>query len=293
MLTLGCCGAATGSVAAPLFACVPAPAAVEAPPPQLAPGAIQERHPALCPAGQVPQPLGVVAPKGMPLRAERLQPNVSLHYLYNTAYQFFSATEVQGLFTQDQPTVAAGDYHSLAEIAGESADERQIIEVGWTVDPGLNGDRRPHLFVFHWINGVPTCYNGCNYVQVSAKRYPGMAVSVTATGQMYGFRYYKKNWWVGYQGEWIGYFPGTEWKNGYTHLGLTQWFGEVAAGSTKPCTDMGNGRFGTRSGAAAITAMKFNTTLPAAVTTFETNAAYYALSPLSAFAMRFGGPGAC
>jgi hypothetical protein len=38
---------------------------------------------------------------------------------------------------------------------------RQTVEAGWTVDPGLNGDGNPHLFIFSTANGYQTgCYNG-------------------------------------------------------------------------------------------------------------------------------------
>lgn len=51
-----------------------------------------------------------------------------------------------GSFTQHRPYLAPGDYHSLAELAVQTADFRQTIEVGWTVDRGLDGDDLPHLF---------------------------------------------------------------------------------------------------------------------------------------------------
>lgn len=53
-----------------------------------------------------------------------------------------------------KPSVSFYDYHSLAEITAEN--NGQIVEIGWTVAiPFLD----PQIFVFHWINGQPTCYN--------------------------------------------------------------------------------------------------------------------------------------
>lgn len=49
----------------------------------------------------------------------------------------------------------------------QSEDGRHIVEVGWTVDRELNGDAQPHLFVYHWVDGQATCYNGCGFVQYS------------------------------------------------------------------------------------------------------------------------------
>ena len=53
--------------------------------------------------------------------------------------------------------------------------------------------------------------------------------------------HYNDAWWIVYDTEWIGYFPDDLWDGNYTRSGLQQFFGEVAASSTKPCTDMGNG----------------------------------------------------
>src|SRR5262249_20252454 len=69
------------------------------------------------------------------------------------------------------------DSHSLQELAVESVDQLQIVEVGWTVDIVQNGDAQPHLFVFHWVNGIPTCYNGCGFVSTSTKVVPGMKLA--------------------------------------------------------------------------------------------------------------------
>ena len=254
---------------------------------------------AVCPAGLVPQPLGHFTPKGMPaLRAHNLPgvdsaPENAIYYFYASAFREASAVESQGKFTQYQPQVAAGDYHSLAEMAGESADAMNIIEVGWTVDPSLNGDANPHLFVFHWVNGSPTCYNGCGWVQVSTTRYPGMPVTVSTKPETYAFRFDGSSWWVGYQGEWIGYFPGSLWAGQFTHLDITQWFGEVAAAGPTPCSQMGDGVLGTGTGAALVAAEKLTGSPGAPLPGEVTDASYYALGAITGMGHRFGGPGAC
>ena len=277
----------------PWFACATA-ARVEPPPPLYlgaAAGDI-EQHARLCPAGQVPQPIGRVAPKGFPGR-DREPGAMTLDYFYDDAREFRSATQTTGQYAQARPRVAAGDYHSLAEIAGESEDGAQIIEIGWTVDPSLNGDAAPHLFVFHWVDGLGTCYNACGFKQVSQTRVPGMAVTVTAKPQLYGFRFHQNKWWVAYQGEWIGYFPASLWQANFKKLGLVQWFGEVAAGSDHPCTDMGDGKFGTKRGSAVITGMNFGAGAPASAVPFATDARYYTIGAFTGSSYRFGGPGAC
>ena len=63
----------------------------------------------------------------------------------------------------------------------------------------------------------------------------------TASSKQFGIQYFNDAWWIAYDSEWIGYFPGNLWDDKYTESGLIQWFGEVAASSLKPCTEMGTG----------------------------------------------------
>lgn len=270
-----------------------------------------ETHKAVCPEGQAPQPAERFLPKGLPLLKDRLDdqksevtpqftpPGVKVIFLYDSAYQYLSAEGTVAFLTQHSPSLSSKDFHSLAEVSGQSADQKETVEVGWTVDPGLNGDSNPHLFVFHWVNGVPTCYNGCGWVQVSTTRYPGMPVTPTSTAQEYGMTYYQGNWWINYQHEWIGYFPGTLWSGGFTQLGLTEWFGEVSATSpitrTSPttCTDMGNGLYGVDLNAASINTMYFINGPVASPSFFQTNPSLYEIFYPGGSSFRYGGPGAC
>jgi hypothetical protein len=239
-------------------------------------------------------PKGSVGPlKGMPQigRAAEVTP-AGVSYFYASTHQYATATGARASLSQPDPALVY-DYHSVGEIAAESADGLQIVEVGWTVDPGLNGDTLPHLFVFHWLDGVPTCYNGCGFVQVSTTITPGMALAVTTTPQAYAIRYRLGGWWIRYQKQWVGYFPGSIWSGSYTQLGLAQWFGEIASSSTTPCSDMGNGRFGHQSGAASMTAIRlFGGPSPSISPTVPTPS-YYDDGHLKASSFTYGGPGAC
>jgi neprosin-like protein len=238
-----------------------------------------------------PQPTAYVQPKGMPGHARGPAPDGStLVYFYADAYEYVDANEISGEYTQHAPTIGTVDWHSLAEIAAQSADGLDIVEIGWIV---TDTDPQPQLFVFHWIRGAPTCYNGCGYVQLSQTRVPGMHVDVTDTPQSYAIHYSGGDWYVGYQGEWIGYFPGSEWNGDFTSVGLAQWFGEVAAGTTLPCTQMGSGAFAAEPGAASISNLRVDgdaaeslpgeLTLPAAYTTADMTDTSY----------NYGGPGRC
>jgi hypothetical protein len=281
----------------PLVVCRPMAAAAVPTPIDVVPAEAAPAGP--CPAGQVPQPIGHIAPKGFPPLRDRNVPGVAsvpedeIYYFYASTFRQGPTAAAQGKFTQDQPQVAAGDYHSLAELAGQSADAQNMIEFGWTVDPGLNGDALPHLFVFHWVNSSPSCYNGCGWVQVSTTRYPGMPVAVSTKPQWFALRFDGNNWWAGYQGEWIGYFPGSLWAGGFIQFDIIQWFGEVAAASATPCTQMGDGVIGTGAGAALVAGEKLpgspGSPLPGEVT----DPAYYALGAITGSGHRFGGPGAC
>jgi hypothetical protein len=236
-------------------ACVPRPS-IEPPPPVegSAFGAEYEMaglRPLPCPDGFVPQPVERRVPRGRPSLATPSSqktagavaaPTTGAKYYYAGAYQWAAGTGASAFLTQHLPWLMPEDYHSLAEISVQSADVRQIVEVGWTVDRAVNSDDNPHLFVYHWVNGAGTCYNGCGWVQFSGSRFPGMGLAYDGSASQYMIQYRDGNWWIGYQGEWIGYFPGSLWNGVYTASGLVQWFGELAAGqaTAPPHSSIGN-----------------------------------------------------
>jgi hypothetical protein len=260
---------------------------------------------AVCGTGMVPQPQTVktsaaslkgIAPAGVTQRG--LQPSIAAGYHYVYGYQYATAIGAEGYLSQHHPNLSTSDSHTLAEIAGESSDGRQIVEIGWTVDRGVNGDTNPHLFIYHWVNGGSTCYNGCGYVQYSSTLYPGMTVASDGTQPLYAMEYYQGNWWLWYNTAWIGYFPGTLWSSAgvtFTQLGLTQWFGEVASGGGL-YTQMGNGIFGSNAGSASIVnAALITSTTSASFASVSLNATnpscfnYGWITPNYSF--RYGGPG--
>ena len=236
-------------------ACVPRPSVT--PPP-----AIRVENPANvstaaagdrpCPEGLVPQPIERWTPKGRPgqgsplvQRASSAAPpstTTAASYYYAGAFQYVVSPGTSAFYTQHVPWLMPSDSHSLAEMAVQSVDRRQIVEVGWIVDRAGYGDDNLHLFVYHWVNGVETCYNGCGWVQSSATRFPGMKLTYDGTASQYMINFRDGNWWIGYQGEWIGFFPGSLWSGTYTAGGLIQWFGELAAdpAAVPPLSSIGN-----------------------------------------------------
>src|SRR5260370_31074862 len=283
------------------FRCFPTPH-IQAPPAPM--GAT--RHSALkaiCPSGQVPQPTTAPAiiaksKKGAPPADGTLHPSIAPGYHYVHGYQHTTGIGAEGYLSQHKPFLNSSDNHTLAEIAGQSSDGKQIAEIGWTVDRGLNGDDNPHLFVFAWCHGVGNCYNGCGYVQFSSTLPPGMTVASDGSQHLYAMEYFNGNWWLYYDTEWIGYFPGSIWSNKgvtFTQVGLIQWFGEVLSkgGSN---TQMGNGILGSNPGSASISnAAVITTPSSAAHASINLNATdpscyNYGWITLS-YSFRYGGPG--
>jgi hypothetical protein len=139
---------------------------------------------------------------------------------------------------------SGGPGHTLDEIAVHGGSALgDIVEVGWNVSTSQYSDANPHLFVFHWINSGPTCYDACNWQQYSTTYFPGMDLSTLVGREAYlGYVYFQGNWWAWFDNQWLGYFPGSEWSGAYTNNDLIQWFGEVASlNGIPPHTDMGNG----------------------------------------------------
>jgi hypothetical protein len=88
---------------------------------------------------------------------------------------------------------------------------------------GTNGDDNPHLFVYHWLNGNQTCYNGCGFVPRNEPEYTaGMTLPVNSTPVQFAIWHHDAAWWVGYNHHWIGSFPDTIWADQFKVTGLVQ-----------------------------------------------------------------------
>ncbi|WP_229076219.1 neprosin family prolyl endopeptidase [Actinoplanes sp. DH11] len=227
-------------------------------------------------------------PTGSP-GAEVGKPTVN--FLYSVGSQAAVSDGAYANLTISKPKLAKTDYHSLAEIAVQSADGAQIVEVGWTVDRTVNGDDDPHLFVYHWVDRKPTCYNTCGFVQYSKNIAPGDVLAQDRAAR-FGIQFFNGAWWVAFDSEWVGYFPGQIWDDTFTKSGLVQIFGEVAAASPKPCTEMGNGRAAGDGGAARIGSVSYLNG-PAIEMNVRATSDVYAVSKMSTRTFRYGGPGAC
>jgi hypothetical protein len=188
----------------------------------------------------------------------------------------------------------AGDPHSLQEIADMSLDSSFIIEVGWTVDKGLNGDLKPHLFVYHWVNGSETCYNGCGFVSTSRLIQPGMTLLPGMVIDV-GFRQHGGNWYVLFDGIPFGYFPGSLWDNQDPTAQWLEAFGEVEDTTLPACTQMGDGRYGTSLLSSWMGGYQLYgaSAAPDLSGPYETSPSYYDYGFATPTAYHLGGPGDC
>lgn len=194
----------------------------------------------------------------------------------------------------------SGHGHTLDELAVQGGEgDGNIVELGWNVSTSQYPDADPHLFVFHWIDWVPTCYDGCGWQQYSATYFPGMNLRALVGREVYiGYVYYQGNWWAWFDNQWLGYFPGSEWHGTFSRSSRIQWFGEVSTDNgIPPNVEMGNGLFPGDSAAARMSTLcdvdagawvcwvrdmqSLAPTLPA----------YYDILRTGYGATRYGGPG--
>jgi len=178
-------------------------------------------------------------------------------YSYAGGYQYVSGAGSDGASAKVQvtnpfvPTTPVT--HSLVEVAVQSADGSQAVEVGFRKG---TSDPKQWLFAGHWINGVWQGY-GTGFVADPAAThhlgdYINASASYPSTPVLWriGIQQFDNVWWVGMDStpgtfEWIGYFPNTRWTSQgatFTKMGLGQVFGEVP--NAPNTADMGTGQFG-------------------------------------------------
>jgi Neprosin len=228
-----------------------------------------------------------------PPHAEPVSGTGEVDYLYALGKQEATVDGVAAQLTVAKPKLGAADWHSLAEIAVQSADGQQVVEVGWNVDRVTNGDENTHLFVYHWVDGKATCYNGCDFVPYAGATIAPGATLAADVIKPFGIQYSAGNWWIAYDSAWIGYFPDKIWNSTFTKGGLVQVFGEIAASSTAPCTEMGNGKIPDDTTAAAKFGSVTYVNGPTVVLGVTATSARYPTYQVTDRTFRYGGPAAC
>jgi hypothetical protein len=217
-------------------------------------------------------------------------PPAAGHYYYANGDQSAvpaGTAGMQAYQTQQNPTVDPTDReaHSISQMwlldwhAGpnEEYSGNSDVEFGWDVDPPLFGTGGPHLFIYRFDGGYPTCYNagsyyGCptatkcpntgpgsagypgtnGYVQVSTTEFPGELLTHDDTYHIYSVHNFEGNWWIQHDGTWLGYYAGCAWAYPIGGLKELAAGGEVYSSFTgDPKTQMGNGLPGNTPNAAA------------------------------------------
>lgn len=233
--------------------------------------------------------------------------HATLTYFYNYGYQTFTApNQPTGLyysFTIHAPTVAAGDFHSLAGMSvEETIGSRQAVEAGWAVNNAVFGDNNPHFYASGWVNNTHMGW-GTNFVDYAPNITHNYGTTLTpGTSIKIGIVRSGGAWWVwagpvsGGGGNWVGHFLDSNWTNagvnGFTESAKSQGYGEVAANVAAPCTDMGNGAHGSATTGAVIGSATNVGGPLASITVVEApNYAGYTQHARSSRTFAYGGPG--
>lgn len=151
---------------------------------------------------------------------------------------------------------ADGGIFSLVQFsAREITGGTQYVEVGLIVHPSVFGDTNVHTFGSKWVNGawcgsftgVGTC--GGSWVD-NAGNAVNLGSSVqgdVGTTKQLTLQFLSGNWWLGYNGNWLGYFTtggANNWPTTFDQIRLAQAFWETTTTQdplSTDCTDMGNG----------------------------------------------------
>ena len=194
--------------------------------------------------------------------------------------------------------------HSIGEIAvmdgGVAGQNLDDVEIGFSVSPDQWGDNKSHLFVYHFNDGAETCYNTCNWHQVSSTYFPGMDLSALVGQHVYvGWVQHNGAWWAWFNDQWLGYIENSAWSNTFLKTAQIQWYGEVATSNgIPPLTQMGKGLFPSNTSAAQMSTL-CDVDAKAWVCYYRnlqsagaTDINYYNIVNHTSFgAIRYGGPG--
>jgi hypothetical protein len=267
----------------------------------------------VCPAGEVPVTMPV---KGVPdlgprsvtggpsagRRPETMGPGCDGTSEYGTCYYWGGAVDTRtdegGGYTMiiEKPVVV-GAGHSIEEtyVSG-GPNNSDAVEIGTGV---FSGNPNPELYVYHWINGNTTCYNGCGWQQISNTYYPGEYIPSMVGQSVYnGYVYYQGYWYAWFNDQWLGRFPGSLWSGQFQNSQVIYWFGEVATNNgVPPLTQMGNGLFASDPLAAPVSTL-CDVNVKAWLcyyydqqSLYQTDPKFYTVAHAGFGAIRLGGPG--
>jgi hypothetical protein len=212
------------------------------------------------------------------------------------ADQHVSADGTFADLTVANPRLARQDPSTEAQIAVESADGKQIVQLGWIVFRQQFRDTRTHLFAEVWINGRSPGIDA-DFQSLPGGCQPGVVLRPGAQ-RTFAILQHAGGWWVMFGGRWCGLFPDALWHNEFTKASVIYWEGLVDAASARPCTQMGDGKWASNPSAAEFSHIALysgpngKTALPA-FRTFSNDARLYSRHTVNRTTFRFGGGGAC
>jgi hypothetical protein len=205
---------------------------------------------------------------------------------------------------EDPSVVGDNGNHSIGEMAvmgaGGAGGTLDDVEMGFSVSPDQWGDKAPHLFVYHWNDGNETCYDTCNWNQVSNTYYPGMDLTPLVGKFVYiGWVQYRQAWWGWFNDQWLGYIDDSVFNTPFTKTAQIQWYGEVASDNgIPPLVQMGDGQFPSQTTAAGMTTLCYVNAKAWVCyyndnqSTGATDTNYYDIKNHTSFGgVRYGGPG--
>lgn len=191
--------------------------------------------------------------------------------------------------SMNDPYLSPYSDHTLFELAVINQSQGNIVEVGWRKSINTDGTE---IFVYQWKNNRPSCYNGCGWVQYSKNYYPGMPSSKDNSTKSFGILLWEGDWWIWYDREWMGYYPGTIWDRQFISGTKINYFGEVASWKAQTNTVMGIGAI------IAPLVLPYNAPVTtgltyASVLTISTTPEMYDINKISNYLYHYGGCGLC
>jgi len=242
-------------------------------------------------------------------------------YSWSIGYQQYLASKgLNSLFvvqTNEQPYIPTTESQLGAHSSGQLWAIKQggggcfsTTETGWSESIGQFGDIAPHLFVYSIDCGGGGIYSSNEYggfywQQSSTVTFPNQALTHNDAFHVYGARMAGNNWWIYYDGQWVGYIPHSRWAYQFPNvITESQAGGEVMTVNHSTCADMGYAAlFGGNPGAAMFSNVwyeyNYNTqSANADLYSYSSDPSYYATGnwaypPNHGYAFRYGGPGWC
>ena len=187
----------------------------------------------------------------VPQKAAKLVTCAPICRHYGRILENADADPASGLsadITIGKPFTQSGSNHSLGEVAVQSADQQDIVEIMWRVNTVTRPDGNPVLDAYHWIDGAGQGYR-VGYVDNAANPINLGAGLPKPVNKNFVIGSDASNFYVGYDGSWVATLPKSrfgadEFALASDQVQIGQVFYEVAAdgaGEEHPCDDMGTG----------------------------------------------------